>query len=91
LKINAQYLNDDTWRPSMGLVRSDRTLRLHPINLTGASGHPEVGTLLSLTALFFGDTYKYLMASSWGSLLTFFDHPDILLSWAYFLPLISLA
>jgi hypothetical protein len=40
------------------MAHSDRTLGLRPVNPTGASGLPEAGTLLSLTALFFGNAYK---------------------------------
>jgi hypothetical protein len=47
-----------TWRPSEGRVGSDRTLGLRPVDQTGASDHPEHVVVLSLTALFFGDTYK---------------------------------
>jgi hypothetical protein len=58
LKSNAWDLNRDTWRPSASLACINRTLQLHPVNPTSASGRPEVGTLLSLTSLFFRDAYK---------------------------------
>jgi hypothetical protein len=58
LKINAQYLNEDTWCSSMGLAHSNRTLSLRPVNPINMSGCPAGGTMKGLMALFFGDTYK---------------------------------
>jgi hypothetical protein len=58
LEINKRYSKRDTWQPSVGLARSDRTLGLRSVNQTSASGHPETGTVKSLMTLFFGDTYK---------------------------------
>ena len=53
----------DTWT-----MISDWTLGLvHPVDLTGTSGRPELGCSESLTALFRGDAYSSL---SWPFALT---------------------
>jgi hypothetical protein len=59
----------DTWKASVCLEVSDRTLGLRPIAPTESSGCPEVGTVKSLTALFFEGLYKYVVADSKASLL----------------------
>jgi hypothetical protein len=50
---------------------SDQTLRLHPVNPTGASGQLGQYPFVTLMALFILGVYKYVVADSWGALLAF--------------------
>jgi hypothetical protein len=78
----------DTWHSSGKSCRRDRTLCPCSVRSTDASGQHISSNTLFLTALFFGAAYKYLLASLGRSWI--FWHPNILLSWAYSLSLISL-
>jgi hypothetical protein len=71
LEIDEQNLNMDTWQASAQCGVSYQTLRLCPVNLTGASGQLGQYPFVTLTALFVLVTYKYVVAGSWGFLLAF--------------------
>jgi hypothetical protein len=71
LEIDEQHLNVDTWQASTQCGASNRTLRLRPVNLTGASGQLGQYPFVTLTALFVLVVYEYVVAGSWGFLLAF--------------------
>jgi hypothetical protein len=64
-------LNRDTWQPSEHLDNSDRTLRLHPVDPTGAFGQVKQYPFMTPTTLFVLGVYKYVVAGSKGTLLIF--------------------
>jgi hypothetical protein len=58
LEINVRHSNANTWEALVCLDGSDRMLRLHPVSLIGASGQVVLNPFVTLTTLFFRDTYK---------------------------------